>query len=105
LQGGQDACVQLSRNTELVHYGESDVERLRLLMNQIINESDKSKRSKIRDGSGSGKVGTLIKGTGSFVVLNHLMRFGHHIIGPSGLSASWLYERLLGVSGGVSPQC
>ena len=105
LQDGQDACVQLSRNTELVHYGESDGERLRLYMNQIIKESDTSKHAKIREMSGQGnaKVRQLMKGNGSFLVLNCLTRFGQHFIGPSGLSATWLVDQLFGVSGGVSP--
>jgi hypothetical protein len=103
LQDGEDACVYLSSNLDLIHYGETDVERLRLYLNQLIHEPDENKRKAIRDaaGAGSSKVAQLIKSTGSFAVLKLLMNFGQHIVGPSGLSAAWLHDRLLGVSGGV----
>ena len=105
LQDGQDACVHLSRNTELVHYGETDVERIRVFMTQIINEPDTSKHVGIRDKAGVGnpKLKELMKGTGSFAALKTIIQFrGGHFLGSSGLSANWLSDKLLDVSGGVS---
>jgi hypothetical protein len=105
LQNGRDACVHLSRNTELVHYGETDVERIRVFMTQVIDEPDASKHAAIRETAGVGnlKLKDLMKGTGSFAVLKTIIQFrGGHFLGPSGLSANWLHDKLLDVSGGVS---
>jgi hypothetical protein len=104
LQNGRDACVLLSRNTELVHYGETDVERIRVFMTQIMNEPDASKHAAIREtaAAGNAKLGELMKNTGSFAVLKTFIQFHGHFLGPDGLSVNWLNDRLVEVSGGVS---
>ena len=104
LRDGQAACIQLSSNAELVHYGEQDVERIRLYMNQIMREPDPRKHDAIRTKAGQGnhKVGLVMKSTGSYAVLKTLMPFSNHFLGPSGLTTTWLGERLCGITGGVS---
>ena len=73
-------------------------------MTQIMNEPDTSKHAAIREAAGVGnpRLVDLMKNSGSFAVLKTLIQFGGHFLGPSGVSAPWLHDRLLDVSGGVS---
>jgi hypothetical protein len=103
LEHGTAAAYYLSRNIRLFQYTETAVEKLILVVKEMM-EADEETRVKIRSEAAKtdSKIGHVLQGEDSLRALMNLMRLGGHFTGSKVFTVAWQKAHMQDVHGGVS---